>query len=111
MATTRQILQRAFDESRPRVKMSAKKHEETIDRLRRAQENTKSRSKRDALYAMEDVVDTERYRSSSKREPIPYERQRELGLSRPGKVAGPSVSHEEAYPKMQRKKKGRVTSK
>ena len=51
------------------------------------------------------------YRSSSKREPIPYERQRELGLSRPVKVTGPSVSHEEAYPIMQRKKKGRVTSK
>ena len=100
MASTREILRKAFDESRPRVKMSAKTHQRYEDRISKAKDSGKNR---EALSAMEDIVDKDRYRSYNKG--IPYERQRELGLSTPKKPAGPSVS--EAYAKRRK----RVTSK
>ena len=67
--------------------MSAKKHGEMEDRA--------LRSKGRAVLV--DFVDTDRYNSSKKREAIPYERQRELGISKPVQPKGPVVSIDEAW--------------
>ena len=104
MAETKDKLRKAF---RQKIKgkngfMTEEKYEKEIDRIR---DSKNLRGDRRAL--MEDLTDYNRYNSSSKREAIPYERQREMGVSNPKKPKGAMYPDtDEAYRRMQEKRRG-----
>ena len=106
----RLVVKRLLDKdrsSRLNKRMSESKHSEYEDRIFRAKRNPNSKHSREALSLLEDMVDSDRYYSSRKREPIPYERQRELQISKPKQPLGPSVSREEAYRKYRQNQRPR----
>ncbi len=96
MSNSKDIIRKAFNKKKI---LSAKKHEELDD----IAFNMKSGSR----GAMQDFNDTDRYNSSSKREPIPYERQRELGISKRTKPNGIYVDADTAWNRRMKTRKGR----
>lgn len=103
MASTADRIRRAINvrNYRKGTGMSAKRNEELQDRLLENR-GTKNRA------LQQDLVDYDRYNSSKKREAIPYERQREMGVRELKNPKGPVVSKEEAWNKARKnRKKGR----
>ena len=96
MSSSKDIIRKAFN--RKKV-MSEKKHEELEDRAF----NMKGKGR----AAMQDFVDTDRYNSSGKREAIPYERQRELGISRSKQPKGIYVDEDTAWSRRTANRKNR----
>ena len=99
MAETKDKLRKAF---RQKIKgkngfMTEEKHEKAWDNIDKeyARRRAKGQST-ESLALLEDLVDYDRYNSSRKREPVPYERQREMGVSTPRQPKGIYVDIEEA---------------
>ena len=105
MPTTEERIREALGKNRRNTRMSANRKEKLDEQLARRYHNAETRDEKNAVVMMEDLADMERVYSSKLREAVPYERQREMGVSRPKQPKGVYVDEEEAW---RRRKERRI---